>query len=722
MANMSVKEAATKFGLSERRVQKLCELNRIDGAERISGVWIIPSDAEKPSDDRVSSIAELDNMLSLAEVCSQLSVSLATGRNWVKLGKLIPSGMKGRSPYFERGYVTTLKSSIETGENKALKSRRNKKFVSGRGLYNSYVSDNCGGIESVEEVLSQIAAERIIVDEDFLGLIVASAAIQMISERLYGQTYFLKDYLDNRDAIGPYSILVDSLIKDYQFAKDNCKMHEKLFEISFRWDGNEDVLGLLYISCLNVADRKASGAYYTPTFVVKKLIGRLGIETIAHPLKVLDPCCGTGNFLLQLPSSIAVDNIFGNDIDMYSVIVARINIALKYRLKDLQIVIDNITNKDYLIEYTDSGFDYVIGNPPWGYEYTEQDGVVLNFKYSSARGSKTESYDVCTEHALETVSKNGVVAFVLPEAILNVKSHVAIRKLITENASIQSLDYLGNVFDGVQCPCIILQLSVTHERLSTIGMTVSNEGSAFTIHQERSVTPEYFSFTMDDEEYGILAKIEQVSPVEYLEGQATFALGIVTGNNKEYISQTKTAQNEMVLKGSDLLKYRFLPTQNYITFKPETFQQVAPVDYYRSPEKLLYRFICNQLVFAYDNEKTLSLNSCNILIPSIPGLSIKYIMAVLNSRISQYYFKKKFNSVKILRSHIEQIPIAVPSEKERNEIVSLVDELLASEQDNEIVSIYDAIDKKISAIYGMTEIEYAKISAFVNAENLFLIQ
>ena len=78
--------------------------------------------------------------------------------------------------------------------------------------------------------------------------------------------------------------------------------------------------------------------------------------------------------------------------------------------------------------------------------------------------------------------------------------------------------------------------------------------------------------------------------------------------------------------------------------------------------------------------------------------------------------------MKILRSHIEQIPIAVPSEKERNEIVSLVDELLASEQDNEIVSIYDAIDKKISAIYGMTEIEYAKISAFVNAENLFLIQ
>lgn len=722
MANMSVKEAATKFGLSERRVQKLCELNRIDGAERISGVWIIPSDAKKPADDRVSSIAELDDMLSLAEVCSQLSVSLATGRNWVKLGKLIPSGMKGRSPYFERNYVTTLKNNIETGENKALKRRRNKKFVSGRGLYNSYVSNDCKGVESVEAVLTEISTHRICVDEAFLGLIVANAAIQMISEQLYNQTCFLKDYLDNRDVIGAYSVLIDSLIQDDHYARDNCSKHKSLFDISFRRNGNEDILGLLYISCLNVADRKALGAYYTPTFVVKKLIHGLGIKTITHPQKVLDPCCGTGNFLLQLPDTVTVENIFGNDIDKYSVIVARINVALKYQLKDLQIVINNITNKDYLTDYSDSGFDYVIGNPPWGYEYTEQDGVILNFKYSSARGSKTESYDVFIEHALETVSKNGTVSFVLPEAVLNVKSHFAIRKLITETASIRSLNYLGNVFDGVQCPCIILQLFVTHERLSTVGMLVTREGDSFTILQEREVTPEYFSFTMDDEEYSILTKIEQVSPVEYLEGQATFALGIVTGNNKEYISQTKTAQNEMVLKGSDLLKYRFVPTQNYITFKSETFQQVAPVDYYRCPEKLLYRFICNQLVFAYDDKKTLSLNSCNILIPSIPGLSIKYIMAVLNSRIAQYYFKKKFNSVKILRSHIEQIPIVVPSKNEQDEIVSLVNELLISDQDNVIIDIYDAVDKKISDIYKMTEIEYAKILAFVNAENLFLIQ
>lgn len=722
MSFISVKEAASKYGLSERRVQKLCEQKRIEGAERISGVWIIPSEAEKPTDDRGSTISEIENVLSLAEVCSQLSVSLATGRNWIKLGKLIPTGMKGRSPYFSLSYVSSLKKDIASGKNQALKSRRNKKYVSGRGLYNSYVSNDCAGVRSVETTLEMVSSMSIEVDEELLSLVVANAAIQMISERLFDHTFFLIDYLENPEIIGSYTRLIQDLIENPLSAKDTCKENSDLFRIPFKWEKNEDVLGLLYISCLNIGDRKATGSYYTPTEVVKKLIERLRIDNTNSTQKVLDPCCGTGNFLLQLPDVVAVEDVYGNDIDRLSVVIARINVALKFRLNDVSVVVENITHSDYLMDYSTTGFDYVIGNPPWGYEYTDQEGVCLNFKYTSARGTKTESYDVFTEHALNTARKDGVVSFVLPEAILNVKSHFEIRKLITESASIQFLEYLGNAFDGVQCPCIILQLRVTQEKISTVGMTVSLNDKSFDILQKREVDPEYFSFTMTDEEYSILEKIEHVSPVEHLAGQARFALGIVTGNNKEYISQIKTDENEMILKGSDLLKYRFVPTQNYIVFKPETFQQVAPIDFYRSPEKLLYRFICNQLVFAYDNNQTLSLNSCNILIPEVPRMSIKYILAILNSRVAQYYFKKKFNSVKILRSHIEQIPIACPEMGEQEEIVSMVNVLLEADSSEAILKQYNELDKKISVIYGMTETEYQTICAFVDAENLFLIQ
>lgn len=50
---ISAPEAAKKWGISERRVQKLCEENRIPGVAKFSRMWLIPKDAEKPADGRL---------------------------------------------------------------------------------------------------------------------------------------------------------------------------------------------------------------------------------------------------------------------------------------------------------------------------------------------------------------------------------------------------------------------------------------------------------------------------------------------------------------------------------------------------------------------------------------------------------------------------------------------------------------------------------------------
>lgn len=49
---ISAPEAAKKWGISERRVQKLCEENRIQGIAKFSRMWLIPKDADKPVDGR----------------------------------------------------------------------------------------------------------------------------------------------------------------------------------------------------------------------------------------------------------------------------------------------------------------------------------------------------------------------------------------------------------------------------------------------------------------------------------------------------------------------------------------------------------------------------------------------------------------------------------------------------------------------------------------------
>ena len=53
MEYISVKEASLKWGISERRIQRLCLEERVAGAIRFSRVWMIPKDAEKPADARI---------------------------------------------------------------------------------------------------------------------------------------------------------------------------------------------------------------------------------------------------------------------------------------------------------------------------------------------------------------------------------------------------------------------------------------------------------------------------------------------------------------------------------------------------------------------------------------------------------------------------------------------------------------------------------------------
>ena len=50
---MSAREASYKWGVSESRVHKLCQQGRIPGLERFGRSWVIPEDAEKPTDPRL---------------------------------------------------------------------------------------------------------------------------------------------------------------------------------------------------------------------------------------------------------------------------------------------------------------------------------------------------------------------------------------------------------------------------------------------------------------------------------------------------------------------------------------------------------------------------------------------------------------------------------------------------------------------------------------------
>lgn len=668
--------------------------------------------------------------MTLKELCSFLSISEATGQNWLRLGKIKPD-LSSSPISFSNEYVYKLKNDIELGKVNALNKRRNKKYVSGSFFYDSYVPEGSDCLTKVRAISDYLEDENIILSKEQVRLVVAFYARQLLGSSLDGNLR---------------SLLIDEL--DYPEGADLIEKVPYLFAQKFIYEPGADTLGLLYMSIRDLGSRKNAGSYYTPTNIVQRSVDNLFLQhknsNTKDPLTVLDPCCGSGNFLIQLPEIFTPSYIYGCDIDPICVYITRINLALKYGLSYTPVIRNNIKCANFLTSSISDLFensitspDYIIGNPPWGYSFSNDEKKMYKNLFLTAKGRSVESFDLFTEKAISSLKRGGHLSFVLPEASLTVNLHKALRKIIVSNCNITYLAYLGNVFHKVMCPSIILQLEKSQQELDSLGMRVDNltaSGSdgkntaSFVIATHRKITEDTLSFYTDDAEYSILDTMSYSGQNVYLKGNATFALGIVTGNNDKYIIDMKKNADrdtpargdgyEVILKGSDINKYHISRPKRFILFEPDNFQQVAPEYTYRAKEKLFYRFISSELTFTLDTDSLLSLNSCNMIIPDIKDMNIRYILAVLNSSPAQFFFQKTFNSVKVLRSHIESIPIPVVSKADQDKIICLVDKLMedvnllykndrdTTKADIKSHPIYQEIDLMIAASYGLTSSQY----------------
>jgi len=78
--------------------------------------------------------------------------------------------------------------------------------------------------------------------------------------------------------------------------------------------------------------------------------------------------------------------------------------------------------------------------------------------------------------------------------------------------------------------------------------------------------------------------------------------------------------------------------------------------------------------------------------------------------MAQFVFEQKYHSVKILRSHLEQIPIPLADEPTQKEIVTLVDMLMEQAPASfAYKETYARLDREIAALYHLTPEEYELI-------------
>ena len=720
---MDTAKAALKFGISKRRVEALCSEGRIFGAKKVKGKWQIPSSAVKPADERSVFVVPDDQLsifdamgrdkkttLDRAEVCRALSVSPTTLKNWIRLGKIM-TGPDGST--FDKKYISSLSRSMKKRDDGRLRSRRNKNKKAGRSLYSDYI-----GTDANKDAVKVLGARLPVLSRSEIRSVLAGCATRLYLLSLGKSPE--SDAASHLNASG-YDGEFSSLLRDLTGEKERRNSFSDAFSAGLSsglvfvpW---EDTLGFVYLSLCDVSERKQTGLYFTPGNIAQKTLDLIEETCGMTRGSTIDPCCGTGNFLMSLAKRGAdVRSLHGADIDEVSVEIARINLFLNDHSLPADRLREMVVRTDSLLGKKSGAFSLVVGNPPWGYQFTEKQLHSLSEKYASADKTGAESYDLFIERGIDLLADGGRLAYVVPEAFLNVASHGAARDKVRADASVSFVSFVGNVFSDVQCPAVLLGLE-KRKGGDVTGCLVERDGKRFRIGEGRMPFSDGSVFNTDDEECAALRKISNVKNARFLKDHAKFALGIVTGNNKEFLSDRDATGYEPVLRGTDVFRFRTTPPTATIRFEPEHFQQCAPEAIFRAGEKLVYRFICDSPVFAYDADGTLSLNSCNILIPQIKGLGIKYVLAVLNSSAVSFFLDKKYKSVKLLRTHLESVPIPPVNGEVSSRIEKLVDLLI----DGAGRAEYKELDSIISDLYDLSDEEKKAVEKSVAAKKSYLL-
>lgn len=632
-------------------------------------------------------------VITLATACKMLGISEATGKNWLRLGKLSAKDTEtGKLIY--KHEVENLLLSLKKDNSNVLKSRRNKTALKGRELYVNYVSRESPNHAAVALLVNgftgSTTAITALLCESFLQLLVDAKRIKSNCTKQYFRAY-LEGTLD----ADIYDWLLLELM-DKTSRNTLLSASKKLPSFTLHFVPFEDTLGLIYLSLMELSKRRQSGRYYTPQSLTDTAVETL---QVSRGRVFLDPCCGSGNFLLRLLRRGArVEDLYGCDLDGFSVTLARINFVLSGNCSDKDTLQDHLLKCDTITCRSLPQVDVLLGNPPWG--SCDDEKVVSRYARTLICAEKKRPCyaDLFVERSLNLLKDGGIVQFVLPEALLNVASHETIRAFITEHARVRSVRYLGEVFHAVQCPSVILTLEKTSFSNASGDVIVNVGDSNYIVRRQRKGAD--FNFKVTDQESLVLDKMDDLEHCVKLKGHAKFALGIVTGSNNNSIFNEKIEGAEPVLRGLDIEPFKINPPDSFIKYEEGAFQQVAPMELYRAKEKLVYRFIAKYPIVAVDTHGMLTLNSCNLLVPEFKDLSATYLAAVLNSSAVRFYFEKKFHTIKILRSLLEEVPVPVASKEDQMYIEFLVEEL---KEADEVASkeIIKKIDRKIAEIYGL---------------------
>jgi hypothetical protein len=281
-----------------------------------------------------------------------------------------------------------------------------------------------------------------------------------------------------------------------------------------------------------------------------------------------------------------------------------------------------------------------------------------------------------------------------------------------EKCMIEKIIDMGRAFDFAGYEMIILLLRKRDSKGEDIEIITNiknlelRQYTTHVLHHNFLEKRNVISFHISNEIIPLVEKIENKSVK--LSSISKISRGIsLPSTDEQYLANKSQPKFLKILRGKDIGRYKIKPVQKYLIPNPKWNNKIT---LHLSP-KILVQNLAYRIVATYD-ENYMVLDTVNTVILNDGDFDYRYILAILNSQLMNFYFRYMISNKAALNIHLDspylgEIPIR-KNKIYKKELIQLVNLTLKSNGQNQ--DVLKKIDEIVYKIYNISKTDQNTIS------------
>lgn len=334
------------------------------------------------------------------------------------------------------------------------------------------------------------------------------------------------------------------------------------------------------------------------------------------------------------------------------------------------------------------GFDVIIGNPPYVVlsSFKNKEFEYFQNKYKTSFG-RLNTFALFIERITQLINKHGKSGIIIPDSLCMIDYYTNLREMLLKNYHIEQIIELGDgIFEDATVPAIIFLFGMKtfENKIKIASKDYFTDTSVFnSISQDLFFTTAKYSFNIHiDKVFMKLRNLIEKESFASLSDVIEIKIGVCTGSNEKHIANNPIFNNsKKVLLGKNINRFCISYDEKYLNYERTELLRARNEQLFLMPEKLLMRQTSDKLILAYDDEQYYAIDSLFLLKPKLETLNIKYILALLNSKLLNYQYQKLnpelgrvFAQVKI--DYVNELPIKTIDYQEQIPFIEKADIML----------------------------------------------